>query len=852
MRNLFFVFFALLAFVSCSKSDPTTGGATGTVEVAAEYLKTMAVKEKSEMSIPIVTELSKTEWTATSNVSWCVVYQFDASLLIKLEKNSGTIARVATITIEGGTSSFDITVVQASESAGAGDVASSVVEYLFPTSGVASQAYSQNNDIDKTFNNSTGGGSSSVYLSAFPSQTTNFPITLEYFFDESQTDMIDRITYCPFADYGSFGEVDIYVKAVGDADYTLATSTNFYMNESSTTVGLSEAVRPAAVKFVISSGESNCVSCDEMYFVKTKEYSSDEEMLLEVFTDLSCTELKSGVVESDLEVLPDFYKAIAFDILLGLYDTKRIVDYSAHSDCEKWATLLLTNRYTRLNNPMGINVAYGDEVVVFVGETHGNAISIDITNSDMEYNPYAGTSYPLFEGVNKFTALNKGMMFLNYTVSDINAASAKDITVHVAKGSGVADGFYDREKMDDDTVYADLIKNATGDHFAIKGENLILVYHTEQLKEYAPNVINEVVDICDDIAASQHKLMGIEDIRGAQMNNRILAFSFDSSDDGYLWAKDYRLGFIKTKLEDYLSKDRIMISEDNTWGLAHEIGHIHQGAFEMEGSIESSNNLFSNFTRQEVGIYCSRGSEIWQLADRRVKNLPWCDLLGVRVDGTNSEDEELHMRLFWQLWVYFHKCEVMADFWPKLFTELRANPIDRDDIGNAQLQFAKAVCKVSNSDMTDFFEAWGFFEECNIYVRQYDASVGQWCTVTEDMVNDTKSYMSQFSKAAPIEYIEDRLSGDKGAESYVIGDVGYYTTYKENKKITGTVSYTLSGNDVTVSGGSNAVAYEIYQGEELLYFFNSNSHTIPSAVSVTGATFKAVQADGERITMTQN
>ena len=38
-----------------------------------------------------------------------------------------------------------------------------------------------------------------------------------------------------------------------------------------------------------------------------------------------------------------------------------------------------------------------------------------------------------------------------------------------------------------------------------------------------------------------------------------------------------------------------MAAEDNAWGPAHEIGHVHQAAINWASSTESSNNLFSNY-----------------------------------------------------------------------------------------------------------------------------------------------------------------------------------------------------------------------------------------------------------------
>ena len=68
--------------------------------------------------------------------------------------------------------------------------------------------------------------------------------------------------------------------------------------------------------------------------------------------------------------------------------------------------------------------------------------------------------------------------------------------------------------------------------------------------------------------------MGIEDVYPKQMNNHIFAIS---PEGGYMWASEGRIGFVYTALGDILRKSYLMASR-NSWGPAHEIGHVHQGA----------------------------------------------------------------------------------------------------------------------------------------------------------------------------------------------------------------------------------------------------------------------------------
>lgn len=341
--------------------------------------------------------------------------------------------------------------------------------------------------------------------------------------------------------------------------------------------------------------------------------------------------------------------------------------------------------------------------------------------------------------------------------------------------------------------------------------------------------------------------MGIEDIRPNLFNNHVFAIS---PEGGYMWALDDRIGFIYTYLDNILLRDKVMEKKDNAWGPAHEIGHIHQGAINWPSSTESSNNIFSNYVLYKLGKYCSRGLEISKLAESYRQKKSWA-LLGDNGSYKN-EDTELHMRMQWQLWNYFHRLGNMPDFFPKLFKELRANPLAAGSPGTAQMQYAKAVCKVADMDMTEFFERWGFFiPEMIMNYEQYGTYMYM---VSQQLIDQTKAYMATFSKKVPpIYYLEDRKNGDVGIEDYKVGDVGYYTLFQDNVKITDTPTYQLSGNNITIKNGTQAVAFEIRKDNEngeLLDFFNFLSYSIPTTITIDATTkFYAVQADGKRIEM---
>lgn len=182
-----------------------------------------------------------------------------------------------------------------------------------------------------------------------------------------------------------------------------------------------------------------------------------------------------------------------------------------------------------------------------------------------------------------------------------------------------------------------------------------------------------------------------------------------------------------------------------------------------------------------------------------------------------GEASEMHMRLNQQLWTYFERIGKKPNTIRKIFEQGRTPEfwLPFNDPGAAQLMYARNVAKAANMDMTEFFDAWGFFIPVSFKLYAYGSFS---YTVTQDMINQTLAYMKTFStKCPPIEYIEDRryqagAGGNQKGISEDGGDVGYFETFQNNVKITKTVSYTVSGRTYTVTNGEQAVAFELIKG----------------------------------------
>lgn len=745
----------------------------------------------------------------------------------------------------------DCEIVQKAKESGISDVVLEGDVKIQPTGGRDNQ-HQPGQGIENTWDGKFGD-EGSPFHSPWGNNTV-MPVELEYDFDGTQD--MDYLIYFTRSGNGNFGEVDIYTATAAQPDYALLGHYDFKMQNAASRVDFPTSIPATKVKFVVKTGAGGWASCDEMEFYRKNTDKALDRQLLTVFTDLTCIEVKPEATLETINALPSYFASLAMQLRNDTYDkweqNFRIRDYKAYSNVEDWAERLMTKKYSNLDNPTGIYAEAGDSLIVLVGDTHGQQVSLqsigEVTNSEVndkgvtvyyQQTASSGDMYFLQPGVNKIGIRNTGMLFVMYN-TDITSPTAKPIKIHIPPMSGKVSGFFDLEEHKTDEKYAELLHKASYKYFCVRGSKIMFYFHRTRLLEFVPNNILSAINLWDDIIGWQQELMGIEDVRPSQVNNHLFAISPEGS---YMWASDYQIGFVDYYLGNILLKENVMAAKDNAWGPAHEIGHIHQRAINWPSSTESSNNLFSNYILYKLGKYCSRGTELSQLAtDHCIKNSPWC-LMGTATH--QNEDTEIHMRMNWQLWNYYHRCGYKTDFWQKLFKLLREDRIVESDPGAGQLKFAMKACEAANENLTEFFEMWGFFVPVDETIEQY----GTWkYRVTETMIADAKAYMARFpAPKHAFYYLEDRKNGDVGIGDYKVGDVGYWTQFKNNVKITKTVTYTQAGRTFTVSNGSEAVAFELRRGDTLLFFSNFYTFEVPAGVTIDGVKLYAVQSDGKRI-----
>ena len=843
--------FISLCLYGCK--DNAEESITEIFEIATEDLIQNFSKDAANVSISITTNLNVDNWEAKVTDKWLRATQFKNSLKISVDANIGSNRRTANVKVSSATKHYTITVTQYSAS----DIVIEEDIQVKPYAGKASEEETDpDRSIEHSFDDKFIADGGVPYHSKW-GQSADFPVILEYYF-EGNTD-IDYFIYHTNSGNGTFGKFDVYTQTKENTEYVHQGSYDFNMRNSPSIASLKTPVKATKVKFEVHSGKNGYVSCDEMQFFKKNKKNTLEEQLLTVFTDITCSEIKPDVTQEQIEALPEFFIQTASALKDDSYNKWekefRIREYCPYSSADEWADKLMTRKYGDLDNPTGIYVNEGDEVVVLVGNTHGQSISIQNIGEETSKG-YAQTSvngdiYPLKEGVNKLTAKQTGMLFVMYN-TNIQNPDAQPIKIHIPLGGGKVCGFFSLKEHQTNEKYKELIDTADYKYFCVIGNAIILYFHHKQLKAAVPYDILSSIELWDNMIQWQQELMGIEDVHPKQMNNHIFAIS---PEGGYMWASEGRIGFVYTGLGDILRKSYLMASR-NSWGPAHEIGHVHQGAINWASTTESSNNLFSNYTIYKFGQNCSRGTELAvpeyaanvkkaTLVFRRcVENKAWCDF-GTDYQG---EDPEMHARMNWQLWNYYHRCGYNPQFFPTLFKLMRENRVSTQDPGENQMMYARMACRAANENLTDFFERWGFFVPISMKVNQYGTYN---YIVTDAMIKETKEFMKQFpAPKHAFYYLEDRKKGDPGLDT-TPPDVGYFTQFAEDMKITKQITYTISGHQVNVQNGEQAVAFEIKENDNLKYFGTSFQFEVPNTISPDHVKLYAVQADGVRIEMTR-
>ncbi len=556
----------------------------------------------------------------------------------------------------------------------------------------------------------------------------------------------------------------------------------------------------------------------------------------------------------------------------------RVRDVKPYSNAGKWNGLLkIGNEYTSLSNPTGIWATANDVHYVFVGGDVPEGASLTV-RSVTQTDSQGSTVATLSKGINSFTVSQDGALYFVYTVDTDTTSTSKKLadyaTLPVHIEGGTVDGYFDatREGINTDDNWKQMVSDGLfqKSFVMMKGRHLIYQLNGTLTKQYIPEKMREIVDFWDWMMDVFHEKMAINDYYDRWNNVN----GFYSCTYNYMFATTYGTYYNENTLSSVLNYDNMAAGGGSLWGPAHENGHNHQSMINMIGCTEISNNLFSQI------IVHLNGKTSTRLNGRKFK-----DIANLYAAGTSWHDYNLWDRntLYLKLYLYYEVAGYKPDFCRELFRALRRDPLNHSTGSQANptpasgdfLKFALKCCEVTGDDLSEFFEAYGFFVPFE--TRMIGDYANYWTKNTQEMIDAALEKMHSYAKPkGNILFIENHIKHEPAIDhngNYLYdsagnqilrtdyddqdavgkcGDVGSYSDFTTGHYASG-YTYSQTDNTITVTG-EGAVGYKVYDSDgNLLYFANTNTFTLPESVVTALAdktmVMKVAQADGSDVTL---
>lgn len=841
------------------------------------YVKQLGVDPDILLSVSTVDipfYASRFDVTVTSNIDYTVsiaqsadwIKQTDPTRALMTESGFSFMSesnftdanRTAVITVAqtGGLIRKELTVTQSNRvkgytegeigDLGLGDQAITVL------SGTASDWQSGADDIKQgKIEYSFDGDVSSLYHSRWGSDTsTSFPVTLTYSFNPAT---LDYIVYTPRKDSyttGRFGQFELWL-AEGSADnYVKYGDYDFKESANDSTIRIEPAKQNIyGAKFVVASGESHTVSCAEMTFY-TKRAASDNG-LESIFADNLYTTLKEGVGYEQIAAIgSEFFRNLAYAILDGVYDTaSRVQQYQPYEPLEHLRSWMKTSYYNRYENPTGIYFPAATDIIVIAGNLGDRQVSLRVR--DFAFGDESDVDYQLNEGVNQIKLSHKGLAYIAYFTSDFD--SAPDVTIHIP--SGKLNGCFDKNRHTD-SDWTTMIQKTACDFFDIKGDYVNLCYMVSDLRSVCPRKGWELIDCYDQIVDLQWDIMGLKKYNRTPKNHM-----FGRRVKSGFFADGIGAGFDYSGLCDV---DKIL--KDNSWGIAHEFGHVNQirPGLKWVSTTEVTNNIYSICTRyvfdqeymnlemeslSDCEGHTYTGGRYGAFLNAALRDKQhWLTQRGPDNSADYrpgmSRDHFVKLIPLWQMLLYYRympDSEWYARDWYGNIAEKVRNSswYDTASNGELQLKFMTNVMDEVKQDLTDFYIAVGMLTPIDEDAMD-DYSV-EPMKITQAMCDEVVEYAKRYPKpATPVLYYLSYFSRDAFARNLPVeGTFGQGVTASQEKIKVSTAEW------------KNVAAFEAYAGDRLKYISmvcsGDKTGNYTYAIYPSGCTrLEAVGVDGVR------
>lgn len=458
-------------------------------------------------------------------------------------------------------------------------------------------------------------------------------------------------------------------------------------------------------------------------------------------------------------------REVAQQLMANSYDDAyRYATYEAYlSPTTLGRQLMIGDGYSKYENMTGIYLPIGQHVVLVDDIQEGQEVNLVIPNwnrrapEGMEpTKDPAGwgihkRTFRLQNGVNLIEVKDfDGLAYIDYYVDQ--PGTAKPISVHFP--AALVNGYFDITKHNDDD-WDKLLDNAVYPIIDAQGRYIQIAYPAEDCKRYAAGRGVELISNYDTLVYRQHRLLGLEKYDKVPSNRILARVNYNY----YMFRDGDGVAYMGTNPANAMplvvDPDRV-ISGDPCWGFSHEVGHVHQlrPHFNWGGLGEVSNNVFSLYVTTSFG----NPSRIFEQDNYRKARE---SIIDQRISYLQDEDVFNRLVPFWQLHLYFSRIAGNPDFYPDLFEAFRqqgareqgarrprsggwsdrgANPAPY------QLNFVKTACEVSQTDLTEFFDQYGFF---TVGSFEYDDYGPYRYEMTQEMVDECRAAIAAMNLPKP-------------------------------------------------------------------------------------------------------
>lgn len=493
------------------------------------------------------------------------------------------------------------------------------------------------------------------------------------------------------------------------------------------------------------------------------QHLREQDTDLSLFKDSMATELKFGTSKKDIDAMTNKdLKAAARAMKAHKYDLKyRLAEYKSYlSPVTLGERLHIGSSYSNYEGVTGILLEKGEQCIIVEGIEDNKEVSLVVPNWERHApdpkdpaNDPAGwgihkKTYRLHNGLNKIDIKQEGLAYISYYTD----APEQDRTIKVHFVNDKVNGYFDITENDNED-WDNLLDHAVYPVMDAKGRYSQIVYPVSACKKYASGKGVELINNYDSMIHLHHELIGL--VKYNRMtDNRILArvnynYYMFRDEDGVAYMGDDE-GYAMDKVAD---PDQV-IKGDPCWGFNHEVGHAYQlfPYFDWGGLGEVSNNVASMYVTTHFGNESRlKASGTYEKAREKII-----------IPKASFYEGDVFERLvpFWQLYLYFSR-NGCPDFYPDMYETLRnCDEIMKDcdpetDVAKYQLNFVKQACKTGKTDLTDFFEKWGFLKPIDSEIDDY----GHYhITLTRKMADQCKQEIKDMHLPEPamdITMIED-------------------------------------------------------------------------------------------------